>query len=85
MDEKVYILSDVVIQGSILKGYRHRYKSLFGSYRGETKIEEVVIPTQQIKKIEVEEDNPALTVLAVVVIIGVPIAAFVIMVSQIEH
>ena len=79
--EKVYYLHDVEIQGSILKGYGYKYIS----WGYQNKREEIVIPTQQIKKIEVDKFNPAITVLTVVLIIGIPIAAFAIAMANADY
>ena len=81
LDEKVYYLHDVEIQGSILKGYGYKY--IYWGYRN--KREEVVIPTDQIKKIEVDKFNPAITALTVVLIIGIPIAALAIALANADY
>jgi hypothetical protein len=76
-DEKIYILHDVVIQESMLKGYRHKFVYVRGFDR-KTEIEAFQIPTQQIKEFEVYEFSLALTSLTVFLIIGIPIALFLI-------
>jgi hypothetical protein len=72
IDDKVYILTDVEIQESILKGYGQKDEYLFGfiKYRG---VKEVVIPIDQIKKIEIKSPDTGLTVLAIIIIIGIPV------------
>jgi len=72
LNGKVYKLTDVEIQGSVLKG--HRLEFMFRKDFG-FDLEEISIPTEQIEKIEVDKFNPAITVLAVVLIIGIPLAA----------
>ena len=82
IDEKVYILTDVEIQGSILRGYGHKDEYVFGFIR-KRGVEEVVIPTDQIKKIEVNKFDPYQTAaLTIVLIIGIPIAAWAIAVEN---
>jgi hypothetical protein len=78
--DKVYYLHNVEIQGSVLKGYKY----IIQPYR-EKRVEEVVIPTDQIKKIEVDKFNPAITALTVVLIIGIPIAALAIALANADY
>ena len=61
---KVYTLHNVQITESKLKGLS------FNQFEGD-----VVIPTDQIKKVEVHEFSLALTSLGVILIIGMPIVA----------
>jgi len=65
LKEKVYNLHNVQIEESKLKGLS------FNQFKGD-----VIIPTDQIKKIEVHEFSLALTSLGVILIIGMPIVAF---------
>jgi hypothetical protein len=65
LKEKVYNLHHVQIEGSELKGLS------FNQFEGD-----VVIPTNQIKKIEVHEFSFALTSVGVILIIGLPLVAF---------
>lgn len=72
LDEVVYILVDVEIQGSILKGHRLEY-IYWRDYGFD--LEEVLIPTEQIKKIEIDKFDPVQTVFLIVLIIAIPVAA----------
>jgi hypothetical protein len=73
----VYYLTEVDIEGSILKGYK--YEKIYRrdlQRRENVKVgEEVLIPTNQIKEIEVDEFNPYI---AVALVLGIPIAIIVI-------
>ena len=62
LDNKVYYLRDVEIQGSVLKGFK-RYKPSYG----QMKVEEVVISIKEIKKIEVETFDTGSTTVVIVV------------------
>ena len=85
LDGKEYILTDVEIQGPILKGrvYKSTYEQITQGSRKdkdteEANLEERIIPIEEIKKIEVDKYNPhtsALTVIGVMCFIGVVIAA----------
>ncbi len=68
--EKVYYLHDVQIKGSKLKGL---YYTSSSNPRYRREVEEVVIPTDQIKKIEIKSSDTGLTVLTIIIIIGIPV------------
>ena len=79
LDEKIYILYNVKIGESEIKGVTYlTHSEKLGDIRGK----EVVIPTEQIKRIEVEKHNTGRTVLAVVLIVGIPIAVLAIVVGN---
>ena len=82
IDEKVYHLKEVEIEGSILKGYRYEIIYRRDLQRREKVIvgDQVLIPTNHIKEMEVDEFNPYLTV---AVIMAIPVTIFLIVLAGI--
>ncbi len=69
VEEKVYYLHNVQIKGSKLKGLYYTSRS---SPRYRREVEEVVIPIDQIKKIEIDSFDTVATIVTIIIILGIP-------------
>ena len=68
MDGKEYYLTRIKLQEPILKGHVNKYG--FSINLKNTDIEQITIPTEEIKEIKVDKINPYLTVVTVVFFIN---------------
>jgi len=75
-DNSVYYLIEVEIDRSVLMGYK--YEKVYQRDRERRENvrvgDQISIPFHQIKEIKIDEFNPYLTALTVILIIGIPIA-----------
>jgi len=71
LDEKVFVLTDVTIEGSEVTGFVVPTQWKLGR---DIHVEVIVISFKEIKNIEIKEHNTGLTVLTVVLVLGVTIA-----------
>ena len=71
IENKVYHLIDVEIEGSFLKGYKYekRYKQDRQRWENEKVGDQILMPDDSIKEIEVDKINPFLSI---ALIIGIP-------------
>lgn len=81
IDDKEYILSDVLVGENEVKGILDPSHS---DWLKDIQGEEIVILKSEIKEIEIEKFEAGLTVLTIIIIIGVPLGLVIYGLSQMD-